>query len=155
MGGKKKRQSPSRFRDVKLARVPSRLADFRSHFVRGSLFPLFLSFFPTPCTPPTMAIEFQFQSITNSDNTLLVGKLMTVASVGIFAGSSFSYNAIIMPALRKFSSSSSVAIWNETINAAKGMSKPSDPRSCISWLRLDPRPQYSLPPSSCLQQVTK
>ncbi|KAG0217013.1 hypothetical protein B0O80DRAFT_435961 [Mortierella sp. GBAus27b] len=67
-----------------------------------------------------MAIDFHFHSVANTDNTLLVGKLVTVASIGIFAGTSFSYNTIIMPALRKFSSSSSVAIWSEAVNASKG-----------------------------------
>ncbi|KAI1314438.1 hypothetical protein EDD11_002182 [Mortierella claussenii] len=66
-----------------------------------------------------MAIEFQFDSFANSSNMLLVGKIATVASIGIFAGTALSYSAIIMPSLRKFSSASSVAIWSETFHASK------------------------------------
>jgi hypothetical protein len=61
-----------------------------------------------------------FHAFATNENTLLVSKIATVASIGIYAGTSLSFNTIIMPALRKFSSSSSVAIWNETVNAARG-----------------------------------
>ncbi|KAF9351945.1 hypothetical protein BGX34_000264 [Mortierella sp. NVP85] len=60
-----------------------------------------------------------FHAFATNENTLLVSKIATVASIGIYAGTSLSFNTIIMPALRKFSSSSSVAIWNETVNAAR------------------------------------
>ncbi|KAF9938830.1 hypothetical protein BGZ65_012101 [Modicella reniformis] len=65
-----------------------------------------------------MGIDFKLQSFANSSNTLLAGKMVTVASIGIFAGTALSFNTIIMPALRKFSSSSSVAIWDETLKVA-------------------------------------
>ncbi|CAO3567288.1 unnamed protein product [Mortierella alpina] len=66
-----------------------------------------------------MAIDFHFQSLTDSSNALLVGKIATVASIGIYAGTALTFNTIIMPSLRKFSTSSSIAIWNETAVAAK------------------------------------
>ncbi|KAF8933984.1 hypothetical protein EDD21DRAFT_418677 [Dissophora ornata] len=66
-----------------------------------------------------MAIDFHLQSFASSSNTLLAGKMITVGALGIYAGTALSYNAIIMPALRKFSSSSSVAIWHETFTTAK------------------------------------
>ncbi|KAF9360405.1 hypothetical protein BGX26_009530 [Mortierella sp. AD094] len=66
-----------------------------------------------------MAIDFQFKNFANPSNALLLGKAVTVASIGIFAGTALSYNTIIMPSIRKFSSTSSLAIWNETLNTSK------------------------------------
>ncbi|KAF9099549.1 hypothetical protein BGX29_010211 [Mortierella sp. GBA35] len=66
-----------------------------------------------------MAIDFQFQALANSDNTLVAGKVIAVASLGLFAGSSLSFSAVIMPSLRKFSSASSLAIWTESHNHSK------------------------------------
>ncbi|KAG0377911.1 MAG: hypothetical protein J3R72DRAFT_431253 [Linnemannia gamsii] len=66
-----------------------------------------------------MAIDFQFQALANSDNTLVAGKVIAVASLGLFAGSSLSFSAVIMPSLRKFSSASSLAIWTEAQNSSK------------------------------------
>ncbi|KAF9204466.1 hypothetical protein BGZ59_001035 [Podila verticillata] len=56
--------------------------------------------------------------IFNGENVLLVTKTVTIASMGIAAGSCLSYNAMIMPALRKFSASSAVAVWAETAHGA-------------------------------------
>jgi hypothetical protein len=70
-----------------------------------------------------MAIDFQFQALANSDNTLVAGKVIAVASLGLFAGSALSFSAVIMPSLRKFSSASSLAIWTEAHNSSK--CKPS------------------------------
>ncbi|KAF9183403.1 hypothetical protein BGZ51_001540 [Haplosporangium sp. Z 767] len=68
-----------------------------------------------------MAIDFQLQTIANSSNTLLAGKIVTVASLGIFAGTALTYSAVIMPSLRKFSTTSSVAIWHEIFQSAKSL----------------------------------
>lgn len=56
--------------------------------------------------------------IFNGENVLLVAKTVTIASMGIAAGSCLSYNAMIMPALRKFSASSAVSVWAETAHGA-------------------------------------
>lgn len=56
--------------------------------------------------------------IFNGENVLLVAKTVTIASMGIAAGSCLSYNAMIMPALRKFSASSAVSVWAETAQGA-------------------------------------
>ncbi|KAK3835929.1 MAG: hypothetical protein JOS17DRAFT_735518 [Linnemannia elongata] len=58
-----------------------------------------------------MAIDFQFQALANSDNTLVAGKVIAVASLGLFAGSALSFSA--------FSSASSLAIWTEAQNSSK------------------------------------
>ncbi|KAF9308480.1 hypothetical protein BG003_011045 [Podila horticola] len=56
--------------------------------------------------------------IFNGENILLFVKTVTIASMGIAAGSALSYNAMIMPALRKFSASSAVSVWAETAHSA-------------------------------------
>ncbi|KAF9928953.1 hypothetical protein FBU30_002009 [Linnemannia zychae] len=66
-----------------------------------------------------MAIDFQFQALANSDNTLVAGKVIAVASLGLFAGTALSFNTVVMPSLRKFSSASSLAIWAEAYNSSK------------------------------------
>ncbi|KAF9175500.1 hypothetical protein BGX21_005513 [Mortierella sp. AD011] len=68
-----------------------------------------------------MAIDIQFKAFANPSNALLLGKAVTVASIGIFAGTALSYNTIIMPSIRKFSTTSSLAIWNETVNTSKAL----------------------------------
>ncbi|KAF9207598.1 hypothetical protein BGZ49_000052 [Haplosporangium sp. Z 27] len=65
-----------------------------------------------------MAIDFHLKGFANPSNALLVGKAVTVASIGIFAGTALSFNTIIMPSIRKFSSTSSLAIWHETVNTS-------------------------------------
>ncbi|KAF9110750.1 hypothetical protein BGX27_005925 [Mortierella sp. AM989] len=66
-----------------------------------------------------MAIDFQFKAFANPSNALLVGKVVTVASIGIFSGTALSYNTVIMPSIRKFSTNSSLAIWSETMHISK------------------------------------
>ncbi|KAG0035991.1 hypothetical protein BGZ82_004846 [Podila clonocystis] len=56
--------------------------------------------------------------IFNGESVLLFVKTLTIASMGIAAGSGLSYNAMIMPALRKFSASSAVSVWAETAQGA-------------------------------------
>ncbi|KAG0299607.1 hypothetical protein BGZ98_009905 [Dissophora globulifera] len=68
-----------------------------------------------------MASSFQFQALADSTNALLAGKLVTAVALGIYAGNALTYSAVIMPSLRKFSSSSSLAVWTETFNTAKSI----------------------------------
>ena len=68
--------------------------------------------------PQTM-VNYQFQAFANSNNTLLVGKMIAVTSLGLYAGTALTFNTVIMPSLRKFSSSSSLAIWHENFQAGK------------------------------------
>ncbi|KAF9336258.1 hypothetical protein BG006_009214 [Podila minutissima] len=56
--------------------------------------------------------------IVNGENVLSFFKTATIASMGIAAGSALSYNAMIMPALRKFSASRAVSVWVETAHGA-------------------------------------
>ncbi|KAF8953107.1 hypothetical protein BGZ46_003280 [Entomortierella lignicola] len=50
---------------------------------------------------------------------LLVTKIITISSMGIFAGSAINYNTIIMPSLRQFASGSSLAVWSAMYMRAK------------------------------------
>ena len=65
-------------------------------------------------------VNYQFQAFANSNNTLLVGKMIAVTSLGLYAGTALTFNTVIMPSLRKFSSSSSLAIWHENFQVGKG-----------------------------------
>jgi hypothetical protein len=60
-----------------------------------------------------MAIIHELKTFASSPNVFLVTQVVTISSVGIFAGTAFSYNKAIMPSLRKFSSASSLAVWAE------------------------------------------
>ncbi|KAG0361334.1 hypothetical protein BC939DRAFT_458979 [Gamsiella multidivaricata] len=62
-------------------------------------------------------VSFQFDSFANTSNALVAGKVVAIASLGIYAGTALSFSTIIMPSLRKFSSNSSVAIWHEAFKA--------------------------------------
>ncbi|KAG0266809.1 hypothetical protein BG011_000861 [Mortierella polycephala] len=66
-----------------------------------------------------MPMAHQFRAFANSYNVLLVTKIVTVSSMGIFAGTALNYNSIVMPSLRKFASSSSLAVWAEMCQLAK------------------------------------
>ncbi|KAF9427586.1 hypothetical protein BGZ94_004615 [Podila epigama] len=67
-----------------------------------------------------MSFQFHFHQIGVHSNTLLAGKFITVASIGIFSGSAFFYSHALMPALTKFSTASSVAVWSEIFHKVKG-----------------------------------
>ncbi|KAF9968902.1 hypothetical protein BGZ73_009075, partial [Actinomortierella ambigua] len=43
--------------------------------------------------------------------TLAVAKGLSVASIGLFAGVAMSFNAVIMPSLRKISQGLALPIW--------------------------------------------
>ncbi|KAF9994128.1 hypothetical protein BGZ79_001144 [Entomortierella chlamydospora] len=58
-------------------------------------------------------------NITNHSTTLTVGKSLTVASIGLFAGVALSYNSIIMPALRKISNENALPVWAHSYNIGK------------------------------------
>ncbi|KAG0358285.1 hypothetical protein BC939DRAFT_462607 [Gamsiella multidivaricata] len=60
-----------------------------------------------------MPIAHQFRAFASSSNLLLVTNIVTVSSMGIFAGSALNYNTIIMPSLRRFASASSLSVWAE------------------------------------------
>ncbi|KAG0362868.1 hypothetical protein BG005_003750 [Podila minutissima] len=62
--------------------------------------------------------------IFNGENLLPFVKTVTIASMGIAAGFLLSYNAMIMPALRKFSASSAVSVWAETAHGAMSFFLP-------------------------------
>ncbi|KAG0054728.1 hypothetical protein BGZ83_010623 [Gryganskiella cystojenkinii] len=64
-------------------------------------------------------VKYEFQAFANSNNTVLIGKMIAVTSLGLYAGTALTFNAVIMPSLRKFSSSSSLAIWHENFQAGK------------------------------------
>ncbi|GJJ72937.1 hypothetical protein EMPS_05295 [Entomortierella parvispora] len=66
-----------------------------------------------------MPIAHQFRAFTDSTNVLLIAKIATISSMGIFAGTALNYNTVTMPSLRKFASSSSLAVWAEMYQLAK------------------------------------
>ncbi|KAG0048975.1 hypothetical protein BGZ83_006160 [Gryganskiella cystojenkinii] len=66
-----------------------------------------------------MPIAHQFRAFTSSSNLLLITKIVTISSMGIFAGTALNYNTVTMPSLRKFASSSSLAVWAEMYHLAK------------------------------------
>ncbi|KAG0328045.1 hypothetical protein BG004_002631 [Podila humilis] len=59
------------------------------------------------------------KAFASGSNMLLATKMITVGSMGIFAGGALSYSTFIMPTLRKFASSSSLAVWCEMYQYAK------------------------------------
>ncbi|KAG0299432.1 hypothetical protein BGZ98_010068 [Dissophora globulifera] len=58
-------------------------------------------------------------SFISNPSLLTAGKAATVASIGLFAGVSLSYNAIIMPSLRKISNESALPVWASAYNIGK------------------------------------
>ncbi|KAG0273045.1 hypothetical protein BGZ95_011156 [Linnemannia exigua] len=66
-----------------------------------------------------MPIAHEVKAFASSSNILLVTKVITISSIGIFAGTALNYNTIVMPSLRKFASSSSLAVWAEMYLLAK------------------------------------
>ncbi|KAF9119791.1 hypothetical protein BGW39_011909 [Mortierella sp. 14UC] len=66
-----------------------------------------------------MPIAHQFTAFASSTNILLATKVITISSIGIFAGTALNYNTIVMPSLRKFASASSLAVWAEMFLLAK------------------------------------
>lgn len=67
-----------------------------------------------------MSFHAHIQRFADHSNTLLVGKFVAVASIGIYAGNAFFYSNALMPALAKFSTASSVAVWSEIFHKVKG-----------------------------------
>ena len=66
-----------------------------------------------------MPVAHEFRAFANSSNMLLFTKIVTISSMGIFAGTALNYNTVVMPSLRKFASSSSLAVWAEMYLLAK------------------------------------
>ncbi|KAF9938424.1 hypothetical protein BGZ75_003793 [Mortierella antarctica] len=66
-----------------------------------------------------MPAAHEFRAFANSSNMLLFTKILTISSMGIFAGTALNYNTVIMPSLRNFASSSSLAVWAEMYLLAK------------------------------------
>ncbi|KAI1299943.1 hypothetical protein EDD11_006345 [Mortierella claussenii] len=66
-----------------------------------------------------MPVAHEFRAFASSSNVLLVTKIATISSMGIFAGTALNYNTVVMPSLRKFASSSSLAVWAEMYVLAK------------------------------------
>ncbi|KAG0350769.1 hypothetical protein BC939DRAFT_506449 [Gamsiella multidivaricata] len=60
-----------------------------------------------------MSLSSYFNALFNGQNILLVTKTVTIASMGIAAGAGLSYNAMIMPAVQKFSPMNALAVWCE------------------------------------------
>ncbi|KAF9087098.1 hypothetical protein BGX23_008374 [Mortierella sp. AD031] len=65
-----------------------------------------------------MSLPYYFNAVFNGEDFMLFTKSVTIASMGIAAGAGLSYNAMIMPALAKFSPASSLAVWCETARPA-------------------------------------
>lgn len=71
-----------------------------------------------------MSFQAHIQRVADHSNTLLIGKFVAVASIGIYAGNAFFYSNALMPALSKFSTASSVAVWSEIFHKVKGRTEP-------------------------------
>lgn len=66
-----------------------------------------------------MPMVHQFRTFANSSNMVLVTQIATISSMGVFAGTALCYNTVIMPSLRNFASTSSLAVWGEMFALAK------------------------------------
>ncbi|KAG0356693.1 hypothetical protein BGZ54_000648, partial [Gamsiella multidivaricata] len=66
-------------------------------------------------------MAFHVSTVFSSPTTLAVGKSLTVASIGVFAGIAVSFNTIIMPSLRKVSNQTALPIWANSYNTAKDL----------------------------------
>ncbi|KAF9969807.1 hypothetical protein BGZ73_007669 [Actinomortierella ambigua] len=58
------------------------------------------------------------RSFGSADNTVIIGKSLSVAAIGIFSGTALSFNTFILPSLRKFSAASSLSVWNAMFHKA-------------------------------------
>ncbi|KAF9168269.1 hypothetical protein DFQ27_003349 [Actinomortierella ambigua] len=54
----------------------------------------------------------------STDNTVIIGKSISVAAIGIFSGTALSFNTFILPSLRKFSAASSLSVWSSMFHKA-------------------------------------
>ncbi|KAF9905493.1 hypothetical protein EC991_001602 [Linnemannia zychae] len=68
-----------------------------------------------------MAVQQFFTNIINSSSALVSAKILTVASIGLFAGQALAYNVIIMPALRTVSPEAALPIWAKSYNIGKNI----------------------------------
>ncbi|KAF9089921.1 hypothetical protein BGX29_011795 [Mortierella sp. GBA35] len=68
-----------------------------------------------------MALHDILTNILNNPSFLVSAKVLTVGSIGLFAGQALSYNAIIMPALRTVSPEAALPIWAKSYNIAKNI----------------------------------
>ncbi|KAG0017613.1 hypothetical protein BGZ81_010657 [Podila clonocystis] len=57
----------------------------------------------------------------DTSTALIVGKVVSVGCIGIFAGQSLFYNAILMPALRRAPSDAALPIWADSYHIAKNV----------------------------------
>ncbi|KAF9897831.1 hypothetical protein BX616_004912, partial [Lobosporangium transversale] len=56
-----------------------------------------------------MPVVHQFRAVANTSNVLLITKIVTISSMGIYAGSALNFNTVIMPSLRRFA-------WNSSLS---------------------------------------
>ncbi|KAF9337204.1 hypothetical protein BG006_005925 [Podila minutissima] len=56
----------------------------------------------------------------DTSTALVVGKVVSVGCIGIFAGQSLFYNAILMPALRRAHTDAALPVWANSYQIAKG-----------------------------------
>ncbi|KAF9129844.1 hypothetical protein BGW39_003784 [Mortierella sp. 14UC] len=68
-----------------------------------------------------MPVHQILTNILNSPSSLASAKILTVASIGIFAGQALAYNAIIMPALRTVSPEAALPIWAKSYTTGKNI----------------------------------
>lgn len=55
----------------------------------------------------------------DTSTALIVGKVISVGCIGIFAGQSLFFNAILMPVLRRTPSQTALPIWADSYHIAK------------------------------------
>ncbi|KAF9585595.1 hypothetical protein BGW38_001648 [Lunasporangiospora selenospora] len=66
-----------------------------------------------------MSSASQFGSLVHPSGLLIASKTISVAAIGIFSGLAISYNALIMPAIRKVSVGSALSVWADTYNVGQ------------------------------------
>ncbi|ORZ09332.1 hypothetical protein BCR41DRAFT_388303 [Lobosporangium transversale] len=66
-----------------------------------------------------MPVVHQFRAVANTSNVLLITKIVTISSMGIYAGSALNFNTVIMPSLRRFAWNSSLSVWGEMFILSK------------------------------------
>ncbi|KAF9430655.1 hypothetical protein BGZ94_005276 [Podila epigama] len=59
--------------------------------------------------------------VLHTSTALAIGKVINVASIGIFAGQALFLNAITMPVLRRVPSQTALPIWADTYHLAKNI----------------------------------
>ncbi|KAG0089297.1 hypothetical protein BGZ93_009933 [Podila epicladia] len=85
----------------------------------------------------------------DTSTALVVGKVVSVGCIGIFAGQSLFYNAILMPALRRAHTDAALPVWAYSYQIAKDLQVALIGASLLSGIGIYYKTeniQYLIPP---------